>query len=90
MLTTLAALFPTIAGWINLILGYFQAKKQAEDAANSAEIKAESEHQNDGAQSVIDQESSDAQNAALDKIKDQLSDPIPVVVITQPITEVKK
>lgn len=83
MLTFLATIFPTIAGWINLIIGYFQQKAADQKAANDAETVAEQQHQADGAQSVSDKESDDAQNAALDQIQQQLENPIPVVV-TQP------
>lgn len=66
------ALFPTIAGWINLIIGFFQQKAADQKAADGAEQTAVAQHQNDGAQSVVDQQSQDAQDAALDQIKLEL------------------
>ena len=75
------AIFPTLAGWINAILGWFQAKAAAQNAADGSEQKAEGDHQNDGAQSVVDKDSTDAQNAGLDNAEKQLENPIPVVVV---------
>lgn len=83
MLSLIATLFPTIAGWINLLIGWFQQKAADQKAANDAETSAEQQHQADGAQSVGDKQSDDAQNAALDEIQQQLENPTPVVV-TQP------
>jgi hypothetical protein len=74
------ALFPTLAGWINLVIGWFQARSKAQDDANSAEEKAIVNHQNDGAQSVEDKNSADAQNQSLDDLKKQLDNPIPIIV----------
>lgn len=76
----IGAIFPTLAGWINLAISFFQKKAADQAAANSAEQNAEAVHQSDGAQSVDDKESADAQNEALDEIKNQLSNPTPVVV----------
>lgn len=74
------ALFPTIASWINLVIGWFQKRAADQTAANNAESQAETQHQNDGAQSVDDKTSIDAQQAALDKLKEQIDNPTPVVV----------
>lgn len=81
MWSAILALFPTIASWINLIVGYFQARAAAQTAADSAETTAMTQHQNDGAQSVEDKDSSDAQNAALDQLANQIDNPIPIVII---------
>jgi hypothetical protein len=77
----LAAAFPTIASWINLIIGWVQAKVKAQADQNTAVSTAEQDHEQDGAQSVADQNSSDAQNAALDQKLKQIDNPTPVVVI---------
>lgn len=82
MWAAILAAFPTIAGWINLIVGWFQAKEAAQTAANTSESNAEADHQNDGLQSVSDKTSSDAQNAALDAVQAGLENPTPVVVTT--------
>lgn len=83
MLAFLAAAFPTLASWINLIIGWFTARAQAQSEANQAEANAEADHQNDGAQSVADQVSSDAQNAALDQIAHDIDHP-PVATVEEP------
>ncbi len=81
MWAAILALFPTVAGWINLIVGFFQNRAAAQNSANTAENTAMSEHQSDGAQSVADKISGDAQLAALKKLADQMDNPTPVVVI---------
>lgn len=81
MWSAILALFPTVAGWINLVVGWFQARSAAQDAANTAETTAMTQHQNDGAQSVSDKDSSDAQNAAIDQLENQIDNPIPIVII---------
>lgn len=80
MWAAILALFPTVAGWINLIIGWFQANEAAQNAANSAEASAEIHHQNDGAQSVADKDSSDAQNSALDAAAQAMDNPTPIIV----------
>lgn len=80
MLALIGTLFPTIAGWINLLIGYFQAQAAAQTAATNAEGTAETQHETDGAQSVADQQSTDAQNTGLDAIQQGLENPTPVVV----------
>ena len=80
MWAALAAAFPTIAGWINLLIGWFQARAQAQKDQNSAVDTGLSQHEQDGAQSVADQESSDAKNASLDQKLKQIDNPTPVVV----------
>lgn len=65
---------------VGLVISWFAARKAAQDNADSAQQSAENEHQNDGAQSVADKTSADAQNAALDKLEQQLDNPTPVVV----------
>ena len=86
MWATLAAIFPTIAGWINLVVEWFQARAAAQTASNQAEGQAETQHQTDGQQSVVDGASDDAQNVDLDQQAQQLDNPTPVVVTspTQP------
>lgn len=83
MWAAIVAMFPVVAGWINLVVGWFQARAAAQTAADSAETTAMTQHQNDGAQSVSDKDSSDAQNAALDQLEKQIDNPIPIV-ITKP------
>lgn len=61
--------------FISKIIDWFAAKKAEQTAADNAEQTAEQQHANDGLQSVSDKDSSDAQNAALDKIKEELSKP---------------
>lgn len=68
---------------IGLVITWWANRKAAQDAANSAEGAAETAHQNDGAQSVNDRTSSDAQNQALDDLEKQL-DTTPPVVIEKP------
>lgn len=80
MWTALLALFPTIAGWINLVIGWFQKRAADQTAADGLEQTAETQHQNDGAQSVEDKISADAQNEALDQLEQGLKDPTPIVV----------
>lgn len=67
------AIFPTVAAWINSIVGFFQGKAALQSAANSAETTAESGHEDDGAQSVADMNSANAQNAALDQAAAQMN-----------------
>lgn len=83
MLAAIIAMFPTIAGWINLIVGWFQARAKAQDDQNVAVDKAVTQHQADGAQSVADRDSSDAQNDALTKQEQIRDNPTPVVVVKQ-------
>jgi hypothetical protein len=81
MWAAILGIFPIVAGWINSIVGYFQAQAAEQTAANTAEGTAETAHQNDGSQSVVDQTSTDAQNSALDGIANQIDNPTPVVVV---------
>ena len=83
MWAAILALFPTIAGWINQIICYFQAQKQAQDNQNSAVNQAIDEHNTDGAQSVADQQSSDLQNQEIDREIDAIKNAQPIQV-TQP------
>lgn len=71
---------------MSLVIGWFTTQQQNQANANTAEQSAETSHQNDGSQSVEDKTSADAQNAALDKLEQQLDNPTPVTVST----EVKK
>lgn len=73
MWAAILGIFPTVASWVNLVIGYFQKQSADDAAAAGAELDAEGEHQDDGAQSVADKSSADAQNAALDKIKQDLA-----------------
>jgi hypothetical protein len=77
------ALFPTIAGWINMLLGWFQAREKAQEDQNNAVDSAVKQHDQDGAQSVADRNSSDAQNDALTKQEQIRDNPTPVVVVKQ-------
>ena len=67
MWAAILAIFPTVASWANLVIGYFQNKSAEQTAADTAEATAETQHNSDGAQSVADKASDDAQNAALDQ-----------------------
>lgn len=82
MWAAILGLFPTVAGWINMLIGVFQKRAADQSAAGAAEQSAESDHQNDGAQSVANKASADAQNLALDQIKQSLENPIPITVQT--------
>jgi hypothetical protein len=84
MWAAILSAFPTIAGWINLIIGYFQQQAADQTAATNAEGAAEQQHQNDGAQSVADHDSNATQNSALDGIEQQLKNPVQVPVTVQP------
>lgn len=81
MLAAIVALFPTIAGWINMIIGWFQARAQAQTDQNNAVDTAVQQHDQDGAQSVADRDSSDAQMDALKKQEQIRDNPQPVVVV---------
>lgn len=81
MWEAILAAFPTIAGWINLIIGFFQARAKAQDDQNTAVDQAVSQHNNDGVQSVNDMNSSDQQNAEIDKEIEAIDNPTPVVVV---------
>lgn len=74
-------------GWFGQVIGFalnwWTTRQQNIQNALSAETQAEVDHQNDGAQSVADRESSALQNAALDKIQNELEHPTPVQ-ITKP------
>jgi hypothetical protein len=83
MWAAIIAMFPTIAGWINMLVSWFQAQKQLQTDQNTAVSTAIQQHEQDGAQSVADQNSSDAQNAALDKKEQQIDNPTPVVVVNK-------
>lgn len=87
MLALLATIFPTIAGWINLVVGFFQNKEAQQTAATTAEANAEEAHEDDGSQSVADATSDDAQNAALNQIQQQLENPTPIVVVTTGVSK---
>lgn len=80
MLTLLATIFPTLAGWLNLIIGYFQTSAQNQANQNTSVQSGIAAHNNDGAQSVADQLSTDAQIAALKKLDQQIDNPTPVEV----------
>lgn len=82
-LSSIAAIFSVVAGWINSIIGYFQAKKQAQTDQNTAVNNAITDHNNDGAQSVADTTSSALQNQEIDKEIDALKNAQPIQV-TQP------
>ena len=64
---------------ISAALSWYTTWQANRAAAASSEQQAETDHQDDGAQSVADKDSSDAQNAALDNIENQLDNPTPVV-----------
>lgn len=68
---------------VSFFLSWWSNKQAAQNAANQAEQNAEQQHSADGAQSVLDQQSDDAQNAALDGLANQLDNPIQGTV-TQP------
>lgn len=70
--------------FLSIIANWWQGKAQAETDATNAEGTAETQHQNDGAQSVDDKDSADAQNTALDDLKEGLSNPTPVIVKDKP------
>lgn len=80
----------SIIGWlsqswfgalINAGLQWWTRRKEAQTSAENAENSAIDSHQSDGAQSVADKTSADAQNAALDKLQQELDNPTPVVVV---------
>lgn len=73
---------------VNIGINWWNARKAAQDGADSAQQTAETQHQADGAQSVADKTSADAQNEALDKLEQQIDNPTPVVVT--PPTQEKK
>lgn len=75
ILALLAPILPTVAGWVNLVIGWFQTQSQEQAAAAAAEAKAESEHQDDGSISVAEKTSADAQNAGLDQLDNQHDNP---------------
>jgi hypothetical protein len=82
MLTTILAFLSN--SWVGQIistaLSWYTTWQANQAAAASAEQQAESSNANDGAQSVLDQESDDAQNAALDNVENQIDNPTPIVV----------
>lgn len=93
-MTALVALFNWLSGqWfgqaVTAAIGWFQKRQQQQADANQAEQQAEQQHQTDGAQSVADQTSSDAQNAALDQLERQLDNPVEITV-NQTKTEATK
>lgn len=69
--------FTIVAGWVNVIFDWFKARAKAQDDQNKAVSQSQDYHQNDGAQSVTDKQSADAQNAALDQMKKDLDTPKP-------------
>lgn len=71
---------------VGFVVSWVQQRIASQNAANSAEQAAEGQHQTDGAQSVADQGSSDAQNAALDGLAQQLDNPVQAVVTPPPPT----
>lgn len=70
--------------FLNDIVSWWQGLQAAQTAATGAESTAEQAHQSDGAQSVSDKTSIDAQDAALNTIQQQLENPTPVVVTPPP------
>jgi hypothetical protein len=83
MLSLLSSLVALVGPWINMVIGWFQAKKAAQAGADTAETAAEAQHLNDGAQSVADRDSADAQNTALDQLAQQIDNPVSAVVVTK-------
>lgn len=61
MWTAILALLP----FLQQIINWWNNRKQAQTDQNTAVSNAQTAHQSDGAQSVADQLSSDAQNAAI-------------------------
>jgi len=88
MIALIASIFPTLAGWLNMILGFFQQRAANQTAANQAETAAEASHSGDGALSVAGKTSDDAQNAALDQLAQQLDNPTPIVVVKAEVKNV--
>lgn len=72
MWASILAIFPTIAGWINLVIGWFAARKQAESDQSASVDLGLHNHEQDGKQSVSDVTSSDAQNSALDAAEKEM------------------
>lgn len=71
---------------VSLALQWFATAEANQSAADSAESTAEQQHNSDGAQSVADQQSDDAQNAALSGLAASLDNPVPVTVTPAPVT----
>lgn len=65
---------------VGLAINWWTARQQAQTDQNSAVSTGEAQHENDGAQSAADQDSSDAQNAALDQLAKQMDNPTKIVV----------
>ncbi len=86
MWTAIVAFLP----FVQQIINWWNARKQAQTDAATAEGTAEAQHQNDGAQSVADRDSADRQNSSLDEAQKKIENPIPIVISGSPPPGVKK
>lgn len=84
-------MFASILAWltqswfgqvVSFALSWWNSHEQAITDQSNAVNTALGQHDQDGATSVADTVSSDAQNAALDAAEKQLDNPTPVVVTT--------
>lgn len=77
MLAFIVGLFP----FINDIISWWSGIEAADAAAQTAENSAVTGHASDGQVSVEEAQSAQQQLAALDQVRHQLDNPIPVVVV---------
>jgi hypothetical protein len=66
---------------VGLAISWYTNWQAQKTAAANAETSAELAHQDDGAQSVDDRNSTDSQNSALDQIEKQIDNPTPIIVV---------